>query len=887
MDYDDWFGQVSGGGRAPHAWQAELAAAASCDNRLIRIPTGFGKTLGVLAAWLYHRIQRRDPQWPRRLVWCLPMRTLVEQTCAEAEDACRRANALWLGEGEPAGKVAVRALMGGVDAGEWQLWPEANQILVGTQDMLLSRALNRGYASPRARWPVEFGLLGQDCLWVMDEVQLMDVGLATSAQLQAFRDQDASRDRSIRGCRTWWMSATLQREWLRSVDTTPWLDALPTNSIPASGRRGALWEVTKPTMVRDDLTDPKALAAQVVADHAAAGAGRDGPTLVVVNTVDRAIAVTEAIRNTKGLGEANVRLVHSRFRPAERKAWRTDFLCREACGPGTNRIVVATQVVEAGVDFSAAVLFTDIAPWPSLVQRVGRVARWGGRGRITVVDTQPKDDAAAAPYTKVEMDGAREALEALADLSPASLEQFEESSDPRLIARLYPYEPSQLLLRHELDELFDTAPDLSGGDIDVSRFIRSGDERDVSVFWGVIPRDRPPAEDVRPSRDALCAVPFLRARDWLCGKESKTKRAPRLKKRRIAWVWSWLDGAWREAERRDLYPGQTVLVDAEFGGYDWDADKGEGSGWNPDHRGTVRVVALDSKVDPAERTDGCQDDEALSEYAYRTIATHGRQVAEVACGIARELAPAIAPVIELAALWHDAGKAHPAFQGSIRAPERPSRQDLAKAPKHAWPRSALYQIEGGERRRGFRHELASTLALFAVLQSHAPDHVALLGPWRELLEELGQWENPTPTIARLSPSEAAVVALSAPEFDLLSYLVCAHHGKVRASWHPSPADQDTMDRVGELTIRGIRTGDALAVAVDVAEQPSARTLDLSPATAGLSPRTGRSWTERVLGLVERHGPFTLAWMEAIVRAADQRASRLNAADPLLRAESEQ
>ena len=27
-----------------------------------------------------------------------------------------------------------------------------------------------------ARWPLDFGLLNQDCLWVMDEVQLMDVG---------------------------------------------------------------------------------------------------------------------------------------------------------------------------------------------------------------------------------------------------------------------------------------------------------------------------------------------------------------------------------------------------------------------------------------------------------------------------------------------------------------------------------------------------------------------------------------------------------------------------------------------------------------------------------------------------------------------------------------
>ncbi len=60
-------------------------------------------------------------------------------------------------------------------------------MLIGTQDMLLSRALNRGYALGRARWPLPYGLLNNDCLWVFDEVQLMGSGLATTAQLAAFR----------------------------------------------------------------------------------------------------------------------------------------------------------------------------------------------------------------------------------------------------------------------------------------------------------------------------------------------------------------------------------------------------------------------------------------------------------------------------------------------------------------------------------------------------------------------------------------------------------------------------------------------------------------------------------------------------------------------------
>src|SRR2546428_9715926 len=119
-----------------------------------------------------------------------------------------------------------------------------------------------------------------------------------------------------------------------------------------------------------------------------------------------------------------------------------------------DRIIVATQVVEAGVDISAGCLVTELAPWPSLVQRFGRCARYGGSGRVIVVDPG-RDEGTAAPYLLEELNSAWESLQSLRDVGIASLESHEESLSPEGRARLYPYAPAHLLLRREFDELFD------------------------------------------------------------------------------------------------------------------------------------------------------------------------------------------------------------------------------------------------------------------------------------------------------------------------------------------------------------------------------------------------------------------------------------------------
>ena len=837
------------------------------------------------------------------------MRVLVEQIEEDVRSALRRVDLLRDGSRHRDGKVGVHLLMGGADAGQWHLHPECDAVLIGTQDMLLSRALNRGYACPRARWPMEFGLLNHDALWVMDEVQLMDVGLATSGQLQAFRGQDQAGGKSLRPCFTWWMSATLQPAWLeKSPDTVDLVEELAGNlhRIASEDQAGHLWDdVTKPLEIVQ-FSNANALARDVSQRHRNHSYGKEGPTLVVLNTVKGAVDVWTALRRDKTLQGAgtDVRLVHSRFRPAERRAWREEFLNCEACGATTNRIIVSTQVVEAGVDISASLLVTELAPWPSMVQRFGRCARWGGTGRILVADFGHDSDRKAAPYSADELKTSRDACQALPGATPHHLEQFEEEHGA-LLPRLYPYEPTHLLLRHELDELFDTSPDLSGADVDVSRFIRSGSERDVQVFWAEVDGGDP-SPNVKPTSDELCSVPFIEARDWLCKPKSAS-----LKRHVRAWVWDWLGRGWRTVTRQDLYPGQTVLVECGTGGYrrdsGWDPKSDEpvepvqiedeksyvnracwtrdGGGWRPSER-RVRTFP------PEDHADATEEDESLSMTdGWQTIASHGLAVAGEVERIATEVAQAKAGLLHLAGRWHDLGKAHPAFQGSIQADDRPKRDDIAKAPAIAWPCSVrnMYRIDAVDQRHGFRHELASTLGLFGVLQRHAPRHQALLGPWSELLGAMRETHAGDDCSVGADAAEPTVVEqeildLGADEFDLLAYLVCAHHGKVRMAWHASPADQKGEDH--RLRIRGVRDGDVLpplplAAAAGSFHQLPATSLDLSPSETGLSPRTGRSWTERVLNLVERHGPFTLAWLESLLRSADQRASMLRITDKLL------
>ncbi len=846
----------------PHEWQEELGLDPACKDRLIRIPTGFGKTAGIVLAWLHHRVVRGDESWPRRLVFCLPMRVLVEQTERAIEGWITRA----------AANVGLHVLMGGTAGSRWVSELDRPTILVGTQDMLLSRALNRGYGAARGLWPMEHGLLHHDVLWVFDEIQLMDVGLATSAQLAAFRDQDVAQSRERRRpAHTWWMSATLQPRWLKTVDRP--LSSEPPLAIPREKRKGGLFEVRKSLVRRADIDGGASIAAHAAECHVPGSI-----TLVVVNRVATALEVHEKLIELYSTGKGKkkeikagapeLELVHSRFRGFERAAWPQRFLRRNAVPTQAGRIIVATQVVEAGVDISARTLVTELAPWASLVQRFGRAARYEGEsGALVVAGAVPTEDKQAAPYTAPQLSAADQALARLiarqADGSPRSLELFEEelsSADPDLLERLYPYEPLHVLRRRDVDDLFDTSADLSGADIDVSRFIRSGDDRDVSAFWRNFERTKRLRLEDPPRREELCPVPIGEIRGW----------------KGDAYVLDYLDGTWSKRDPGRLVPGMTVLLDAAQGGYSPER------GWDPKAKLVIPVPLVRKEPnDAAVASSSTEDGEELSAAPWKTIATHGREAEGEARSLCKALGldEGVTRIVVLAARWHDAGKAHPVFQHAIKDDERKTtslgaRRDLAKAPDGAWRKPPYPE------RPGFRHELASTLALFELLRCSSPLHPALLGPHRELFEALG-----TPvevSDAPLAhPLAKEISELSAADFDLLAWLVCSHHGKVRCVWTSTPHDQEK--RHGG--IHGVREGDMLPAfaLTDQSGQPvevPSLKLSLAAAEMGVGPRYGASWGERVAGLLGRHGPFALTFLEAVLRTADWRATRLPTKDPL-------
>ncbi|MCL4401403.1 MAG: CRISPR-associated helicase/endonuclease Cas3, partial [Acidobacteria bacterium] len=700
----------------------------------------------------------------------LPRQNLTEQV---AGGAAKRVEAAGLKD-----RIDVLELMGGKSDNRKTPAPDRYTILVGTQDILLSRTLNRGYARNPFRWPIDFALLNNDCVWVFDEIQLMSDGLATTAQLAAFRE----RYDIFGAVPCIWMSATANISWLETIDFSP--DKIRTVTLGADDLQNNVVDLRVHAAkalsgAPAEARTSEACAAFVLSEH------REGDTtLVIVNTVSRAREIAAAIRKRS---RADLVLLHSRFRPAE----RVKLTARLAESPPQGRIVVSTQVLEAGIDISARRLITDAAPWPSLVQRFGRVNRYGEfpASEIWWIDPGPLDSKEAqrvlGPYSSEDVRPALARLSKLRSASPSALPESVVSAPWRHVLR-----------RADLLDLFDTSPDLSGNQIDVARFIRSAEERDGYLAWRTWEGDVPLSSMAALEDAELCPVPIDEIRTFI--------------RKHSLFVWDFLEGRWRLFKDADrCYAGMKAVVQCSEGGYTVD------DGWSPSSK---------AFVDPVPCEDGRPEEpfgaDGHSWSGYRqTLAGHTQDVVAAMHDLLTTLnllgVPEFRAELDEAALRHDWGKAHPVMQrtlhGAGKWTEVLAKQERGKG-------------FGRHERPCFRHELASALA---IIQSGSPD--------------------------------------------LAAYLAAAHHGRTRVTIRSLPAEQKPL---GRLFARGVWEGDQLpscelAPGLTAPEQ----VLSLAIMQLGGAGDQAPSWTERVLALRDRLGPFRLAFLELLLRAADERASQ--------------
>lgn len=821
--FSAWFHIATG--HAPYPFQTRFA----CDPdlpQLVDVPTGLGKTAMAMLGWLWRRrfadeeIRKATPQ---RLVYCLPMRVLVEQTVE-----CARK---WIKNLKEAGKltdeIPVHVLMGGEEEEDWDVRPESDRVIVGTQDMLISRGLNRGYAATRSRWPIQFGMLNTSCLWVFDEIQLMGSGLATTTQLEAFRrllpDEKGDQLKNGHGCSSVWMSATLQRDWLKTVDFKQFLNVIAelrfsfeqeieTPGLDTQARQGLedRWHATKPLeKAKAVMGDATEIAKEVLDAH------RPGTrTIVILNTVKRAHEVFDAL--SKVVGKASPKpaivLLHSRFRPEDRRQQMQGALAPiQTTQSGT--IVVSTQVIEAGVDVSATTLFTEVAPWAALVQRFGRCNRYGmdnTHAKVCWIGLPAKEAGAksvAAPY---ELAALKNAEKQLAELHDAGLQSLPNVQ--------LDFEHTHVIRRKDLIDLFDTTPDLAGNDIDIDRFVRDVEDSDVQIFWreyGKTPNETDEKKaKLAPRREELCSAPIG---------SDKNPGFRQFAKRHTGKVWRWnfLDNKWEKADADKVAPGQVFLLHADAGGYL------EERGWEPGSRKRVEPIDLSGEAEACPQD--ASEEESFSKIAiWQTIAEHTDELCKEIDGLSKALSlnQHEAEALRHAARWHDRGKAHAVFQAALPDGAPIAAQLWAKAPEQGWRR---YE------RRHFRHELASALAV--------------LDPQNTLIPEKLR--------------------------NLVAYLVASHHGKVRLSIRSLPNERRPNGNC--RFARGIWDDDELPE-TDLGDDviaPAIR-LSLEPMELGLceeEPFAGQpSWAERMLGLRDRLGPFHLAYLEALLRAADWRVS---------------
>lgn len=527
-------------GFSPFPWQTELVEEVAATQKwpgLVDLPTGTGKTSLIDIAIFLMAVDATQPgaRWmPRRVVNVVDRRVVVDQAFDRAREIASRldkpklegvlatvADSLRSLAATPRGTeerrdppLLVAALRGAIVRDEsWMRRPDVPAVLSSTIDQAGSRLLFRGYGISRIMRPIHAGLLGNDTLWLLDEVHLARPFARTLRQVGELRAWKADPTHDVPS--RWGvveMSATPTTDEA-SARPSSWPEPrlctdpnrrfpereLDAGSHPVIGRRLRASKpaiLVEPVKVPADKEKADGLFAAACVKQARGlindGVGTVG---VIVNRVDTARRINVALQET---GTETV-LMTGRMRPADRDELMRRRRRRLETGRARSTVeaplaLVATQSVEAGADFDLDAIVTEVAPIDSLRQRFGRVDRDGQLSEagqeassailVRSTDLKDRDDpvyggALAATWdwlmTLSDIDfGIRRLAKPPDRLDP-------DDSDTSL-TREPPASPR--LLPTHLDRLVMTSVPVSA-DPDVSRWLHGDEEAsaDVQLVW--------------------------------------------------------------------------------------------------------------------------------------------------------------------------------------------------------------------------------------------------------------------------------------------------------------------------------------------------------------------------------------------------------------------
>ncbi|MFW6121098.1 MAG: CRISPR-associated helicase Cas3' [Petrotogales bacterium] len=345
------------------------------EDVLLTAPTGCGKTEASLLPFLVS-IVNNEPI-ADKLIYALPLRTLADSLYEKTKNQIEGFNKSL--------KVTIQT----GSRKEDELFSKGD-IIFTTIDQALSAYLNIPLPLPKRLATINAGIFVGGML-VVDEVHLLDDSRAL-ATLAIMRKQ-------LEGlCKFVIMSATVTDAMKKFLNTGTCESSLTLVSVGKEElKKMPPAERTRRIYTLEKLID----AETVIKKH-------QEKTIVVLNTVNDAQEIYKGIKEEKRKGEPKLKdceliLLHSRFLPDDRKASEDKLINLLGKEPGKepnkdkNVILITTQVVEAGLDISSMDLFTACCPADSLVQRMGRCARFPGQeGNIWVAppkkSNKPYDD---------------------------------------------------------------------------------------------------------------------------------------------------------------------------------------------------------------------------------------------------------------------------------------------------------------------------------------------------------------------------------------------------------------------------------------------------------------------------------------------------------------